>query len=118
MDDGRVWEFEASLWTADAEHYRRSIDDACLMVVPAEPFVMGGEEAIAAVSRTPRWSSVAFENQRVSRPQEGMIVVAYSVRAEKAGAETYSAHCTSTYRRLGHEDWRVIQHQQTVPPRA
>lgn len=117
MDDGRVWAFEESLWTADAEHYRRSIDDQCLMVVPAAPFVLGGEEAIAAVSETPRWSSIRFDNQRVARPQEGIIVVAYSVRAEKEDAETYEAHCTSTYRRLDHGDWRVIQHQQTVPPK-
>jgi hypothetical protein len=27
--------------------------------------------------------------------------------------ETYEAHCTSTYRRLSHEEWRVVQHQQT-----
>jgi hypothetical protein len=42
MDDDRVWDFEKSLWTGDAEHYRTLIDDACLMVVPAEPYVLSG----------------------------------------------------------------------------
>ena len=32
MEDSRVWEFEKSLWTGDADHYRASIDDDCLMV--------------------------------------------------------------------------------------
>lgn len=114
MDDDRVWAFEESLWTADAEHYRESIDEACLMVLPTPPFVLSGEEAVAAVSATPRWSEVALSEQRVARPEEGMIVVAYHVRASR-GDERYEAHCTSTYRRRGHEDWQVVQHQQTPP---
>jgi len=31
------------------------------------------------------------------------------------GDERYVAHCTSTYRRLEHEVWKVVQHQQTPP---
>ena len=114
MDDDRVWAFEESLWTASPEHYAESIDAACLMVVPAPPFVLGGEAAVAAVSNTPRWSAVRFSEQKVSRPQEGLIVVAYGVEASREG-ETYVAHCTSTYRWLSHEVWKVVQHQQTPP---
>lgn len=114
MDDDRIWAFEESLWTADAAHYRESIDDECLMVVPQPPFILGGEEAIAAVSATPRWTSVTIEDRRVARPQEGLIVVAYHVRAARDD-ERYDAHCTSTYCRRGHEDWTVVQHQQTPP---
>jgi hypothetical protein len=114
MDDNRVWTFEESLWTGDADHYRESIDEACLMVLPQPPYVLSGAEAIAAVSSTPRWSQVTLSDRQVVRPEEGLIVVAYKAEAEKDG-ERYVAHCTSTYRRLGHEDWRVVQHQQTPP---
>jgi len=114
MDDARVWHFEESLWTGDASHYQALIDDECLMVLPTPPFVLGGAEAIAAVSDTPRWTSVTFDEQRIARPEEGLIVVAYFIEAEQ-GEERYSAHCTSTYRRRGHEDWQVVQHQQTPP---
>ena len=114
MDDDRVWAFEESLWTADAAHYEESIDAECLMVLPHPPFVMRGQDAVAAVSATPRWASVTFDQQRIARPEEGMIVVAYHVTA-KRDAEAYEAHCTSTYRRRGHEDWQVVQHQQTPP---
>jgi len=114
MDDDRVWTFEESLWTADAEHYRESIDDECLMVLPTPPFVHTGEQAIQAVTDTPRWSEVTISDKQVARPEEGLIVVAYHVRA-KRGDEAYDAHCTSTYRRLAHEQWRVVQHQQTPP---
>ncbi len=114
MDDDRVWTFEESLWTADPEHYRASIDDACLMVLPAPPFVLSGAEAIKAVAATPRWDTVQFADTRIARPEEGLIVVAYHVDASR-GDERYTAHCTSTYRRRGHEDWQVVQHQQTPP---
>lgn len=115
MDDERVWSFEESLWTGDAEHYRELIDEECLMVVPNPPYVLGGTQAVEAVSKTPRWSKVAFSERKVSRPQEGLIVIAYKAEAEKEDGESYVAHCTSTIRRLEHEVWRVIQHQQTPP---
>lgn len=118
MDDDRIWAFEESLWTGDAEHYRASIDPACVMVVPAEPFVLSGDQAIAAVSDTPRWREVIFSRQRVARPQEGMIVIGYCAQATRGDGEEYRACCTSTYRRIAHEEWRVVQHQQTVPPVA
>jgi hypothetical protein len=113
MNDERVWTFEESLWTGDANHYRESIDEACLMALPSPPYVLSGAEAIEAVIDTPRWASVSISDKRVARPEEGLIVVAYTAHAEREGTEPYSAHCTSTYRRLGHEDWRVVQHQQT-----
>lgn len=114
MDDNRVWSFEESLWTADAAHYRECIDDECLMVLPEPPYVMSGQQAIEAVTDTPRWSEVTFSERQVARPQEGLIVIAYKAEASKDG-ERYTAHCTSTYRRLEHEVWRVVQHQQTPP---
>jgi hypothetical protein len=114
MDDNRVWSFEESLWTADEAHYRELIDPECLMVVPQPPFVLGGEEAVKAVSQTPRWAEVVLSDRRVSRPQEGLIVIAYKAEA-KRGEEVYVAHCTSTIRRIEHEVWRVVQHQQTPP---
>jgi hypothetical protein len=114
VDDNRVWSFEKSLWTCDADHYRELVDDECLMVLPQPPFVLSGAQAIEAVASTPRWSDIEISDERISRPQEGLIVIAYQARASRDG-ETYEAHCTSTYRRLEHEVWRVVQHQQTPP---
>jgi hypothetical protein len=115
MDDARIWEFERNLWVGDPGLYQEAIDDQCLMVLPAPPFVFTGQQSIEAVKQTPRWSEVQFSEQQVARPQEGLIVIAYKVQASKAENGAYEAHCTSTYRRLAHEGWAVVQHQQTPP---
>lgn len=117
LEDDRVWDFEKSLWTGGADRYRELVDDECLMVLPAPPFVMSGAQAIEAVANTPRWDKIEFSNAQIARPQEGLIVLAYDARAERDG-EAYHAYCTSTLRRLSHEEWRVVQHQQTLPPRT
>lgn len=114
MDDDRVWSFEESLWTADADHYEESVDDECLMVLPTPPFVFTGRQAIDAVKDTPRWDEIVLSEKQVMRPQEGLIVVAYRADGKK-GSEAYTAYCTSTYRRIEHEVWTVVQHQQTPP---
>jgi hypothetical protein len=116
MDDNRVWSFEESLWTGDAEHYRALIDDECVMVLPEHPFVLTGAQAIEAVADTPRWSNVTFSEKQVMRPQEGLIAIAYKAEASRDGSTGYTAYCTTTMRRLEHEEWRVVQHQQTRPP--
>lgn len=115
MDDARIWQFEESLWTGDPAHYGESIDGEALMVVPAPPFILKGADAAEAMAQTPRWDSVELSERQVMRPQEGLIVIAYKARATRGDADGYEAHCTSTYRRLGHEDWTVVQHQQTPP---
>jgi hypothetical protein len=116
VDDQRVWSFERDLWIGSAEVYESAIDDECLMVLARPPFILSGEEAIEAVKATPRWTEVEFSDQRISRPQEGLLVAAYRVRASKSGSENFEAHCTTTYRRLAHEQWRVVQHQQAAAP--
>lgn len=115
MDDKRIIEFERALWIGEAEVYRRCVSPECLMVVPAQPFLLRGEQAIRSVENTPRWDDVDFADFEIERPQEGLIVVGYGVNASR-GDERYDAYCTSTYQRMSEHDWRVIQHQQTPQP--
>lgn len=115
MDDERIWKFEESLWLGDADRYRALIDEQCVMALPAEPYVFGAEAAIEAVAHTPRWSSVDLTDRRVVRPEEGLIVIAYQAQAKREDHAGYTAWCTTTMRRRGHEDWQVVQHSQLPP---
>jgi|GEM_PF-1091174 len=93
--------------------YRTLIDEDCLAIIPAEPFLMTGPAVIRAAGEGARWRVVEIEHGRIARPQEGLIVAAYHARASRPQHEGYTAWCTTTYRRRGHEDWKVVQHQQT-----
>lgn len=117
MDDDRIWRFEEKLWLGDAETYRALIDDDCVMALPMAPFVFTADAAISAVASTPRWSEVTFTERKVQRPEEGLIVIAYRAEAQRDD-EAYTAYCTSSIRRRGHEDWLVVQHSQVIPPVA
>jgi len=113
MDDARLWGSETGLWTADPDHYREIIADDALMILPGHASVLVGADAIPAVSATPRWSTVTFSDQQVSRPHDGLIVIAYAVEA-RLDHEVYRARCSTTYLRHAHDDWHVIQHQQSA----
>ncbi len=67
------------------------------MVLPRPPYVFRGREAKDSVEATLEWDSVELSDRRVSRPHEGLIVVAYTARCA-SGDEKYEAHCTSTLR--------------------
>lgn len=114
MDDDRIWRFEEKLWLGDKEVYESLIDDECVMALPAQPYVFTAEAAIQAVADTPRWSEVTFSEQKVQRPEEGLIVIAYKASASRDD-EAYEAYCTTSIRRRGHEDWLVVQHSQLPP---
>ena len=117
MDDDRIWRFEEKLWLGDPDTYRTLIDDECVMVLPAQPYVFDTIAAIEAVAHTPSWAEVEFAERRVQRPEEGLIVIAYRATASRDG-EAYTAYCTTSIRRRAHEDWLVVQHSQLPPPRA
>jgi hypothetical protein len=112
VEDARIWELERELWLGGAEVYRRRVAGDCVMALPSAPFLFDREAATAAVADTPRWQEVDFADARVERPQEGLIVIAYRARANRGG-EAYHALCTSTLRRIDHDKWVVVQHQQT-----
>lgn len=113
MDDQRALAIEESLWTGDPSGYPDLIDPACLMVIPAPPHVLPAAEALRTMSKGQRWSRVTFHDPHSARPEEGLIVLAYRATANKHDGSNYVADCTSTWRRQGHEDWKLVQHQQT-----
>ncbi|BAK65203.1 MULTISPECIES: DUF4440 domain-containing protein [Sphingobium] len=112
MEDDRVWSHEKALWTGSAEQFAAALDESCLMVVPAPPYVLEGRDAIESIAATPRWAEVTLAHGCIVRPQDGLIVAAYEAYAKRPDATEMRAWCTSTWRRIAHDDWRLVQHQQ------
>lgn len=117
MEDERIWAMEEKLWHGGEEVYDRLVDENVVMALPAEPFLFTRDQAKAAVKDTPRWEEVRFSDQKVTRPEEGLIVIGYQVEASR-GEERYRCYASSTLMRRGHEDWTVVSHSQIVPPKA
>ena len=94
MDDDRVWKFEERLWRASEERYHERVDPECVMALSHAPHLFAGQAAVDAVSGTPEWDEVAFDDKTISRPEEGMIVVGYNVTASKGDTQFKAAgHC-------------------------
>ena len=117
MEDERIWAMEEKLWKGGDRVYEELVDENVVMALPAEPFLFSRDQAKNAVKNTPRWEEVHFSDQKVTRPEEGLIVIGYHVEA-KRGDETYRCVASSTMRRRGHDDWTVVQHSQVIPPKA
>jgi hypothetical protein len=85
------------------------IDDEGVMVLPEQPFVPTGAQAVADA---PRWTQVTFSERQIMRPQEGLIAIAYKDEPGREASTSYTTYYTTTMRRLSHDEWRVVQHQQ------
>lgn len=111
MDDITAWKIERRFWLEGSSAYDDLLDPACLMVFPGVG-VMRAADVLASLKLAPRWSSVEFSDEALSRPGSDVIVLGYSAEGHRHGSGPYRCLCTSTYRREG-ERWRLVQHQQT-----
>ena len=111
MTDEEILDYERELWVGPADAYDRKVADDVVMALPATPYLFDADAAREAVKHTPRWEEATFEEPRIHRPADGLIVLAYRVEAHKGG-QAYEALCTSTLLKRD-EGWVVIQHQQT-----
>src|SRR4028119_102124 len=104
---------EDARWRGGDEVYEKLVDENVVMSLPAEPFIFSRQQAKEGVKNTPVWEEVRFSEQKVTRPQEGLIVMGYHVEA-KRGEETYRCYASSTMMRRAHDDWTVGETRQVA----
>jgi hypothetical protein len=112
ITDDNLWHAERRLWTEGAEAYSELVAPDCVMVFPG----MGAVDrtgAIAGLENAPRWRELDVSETRVARFGKDIAVLAYRAEATRGDDETYTCHCSSTYRGAD-AGWHLIQHQQTV----
>jgi hypothetical protein len=112
MTDDEAWTEEQHFWTGGEEHYRKMLDDDCVMVFPGPAGIIAGKNIVGSLKNAPRWSAVKMTNKLVRRSSPDVLVLAYKAEAKREDADVYRAYCSSTYAcETGR--WRLIQHQQT-----
>ncbi len=115
MDDARVWAFEESLWTGDAEHYRELVDPEVVMALPVRAAPAPGRRRRPGRAVDPAVGPGRDRPRADLAPAGGADRDRLPRHRDARDGDPYVAWCTSTYRRLGPEEWRVIQHSQTPP---
>lgn len=112
ITDDNLWVAERRLWTEGAESYDELVAADCLMVFPGTG-MLGRGGAMAAQRGQSPWTTVDMADMTVARFGKDVAVLAYRASATRENGETFSCHCTSTYRGAD-AGWHLIQHQQTV----
>jgi hypothetical protein len=111
VKDDEVWKLEERFWLEGSEVYDELLDERCVMAFSSPIGIMQGSEITRSLQGAPRWRTVAIAERTVAagcRHDRSRL----SSEGQRAGAETYTAFCTSTYRLAG-ESWKLVQHQQT-----
>lgn len=105
-----LWREEREFWTLGVAEAMRKLDEGCLMAF-GPTGILTRRRVIETLTEAPRWQEVTMTDRAVVETND-ICVLAYRATARRAGADTYRALCTTTWRRTG-GDWRIIQHQQT-----
>lgn len=112
-DEQELWALEERFWTGGEEFYRDRLAADCVMLFPAPVGRLSGEQILASLAGTPRWSRVTIRNRRVLRPAERFVLLVYEAAGEREDPPSpYRTLAASGYV-LHHGKWRLAFHQQT-----
>jgi len=109
--DEHLWRLEEALWTSGRDSARSVTAAGAILILPYPGGILQGDDVIAHLPGDTGWRLVELDRRTVTR-RGGVAVLAYRVRAEKAGVPIHQALCASTWVRDG-ATWLRISHQQT-----
>lgn len=113
MTDEDAWRVEESLWTGLPSEFADRVSAHCLMAFADPVDVISGTEAAEGLNALERWATVEMTAKQLTRPGEGLVILAYRAEGQRDLAPAYRAYCTSTYHRSDGGRWLLVQHQQT-----
>ncbi|MDI3338865.1 hypothetical protein QKW60_20840 [Defluviimonas aestuarii] len=109
-----LWDLEERFWTDGMDSARTGTSDESIMIF-AHPFgILQNDRTRARPEQQNPWRSIGMTNRRLERRGD-IVVLTYSVSAEKADAPIHEAVCASTYL-LDGDAWRRMSHNETPLP--
>jgi hypothetical protein len=107
----QLWEREREFWLGGVSVYREHLAGDSLMVFPG--MVLSKSQTEASIAGGPRWTSVAFADQRLVPLTPDVVALVYRASASREGEEApYSAVVSSVYVRQD-GSWKLALHQQS-----
>lgn len=110
---GELLELERKFWSADAEFYRRHVDERCLLVFAPFSGLLSTEEVAMSIAGGSRWEDVEIGECHSLALANGTVrALSYTAHARRGDSERYSARVTSLYVRRD-TGWKLAVHQHT-----
>lgn len=109
--ENELLSIERTLWAAEAEAYRRNLDDRCLVAFTGMAGVSSREEIAGMVEGSERWRDLALEVVGLLQPTPDVALLTYRASGNR-GEERYRALVSSGYARRD-DGWKMVFHQQT-----
>jgi hypothetical protein len=109
--DDHLWRLEEGLWTSGRDSARSVTAEGAILILPYPDGILQGDAARAQLPANTGWRLVEMDERTVMR-RGSVAVLAYRVRAEKAGVPIYQALCASTWLRDA-GTWLRVSHQHT-----
>ena len=113
MDDAdtALWTLEERFWKGGADVYERHLAEESLMVF--RDMVLTRPQTLESMAHAPRWASVRFDERRLMRVSDSVVVLNYRADARRAeDADAYRPLATSVYA-WRDDRWQLVLHQQT-----
>jgi uncharacterized protein (TIGR02246 family) len=111
-----LFNIERKLWTNDADFYKDSLTEDCLLVFP-ETGVIGRDMAVDEIRKENkegrRWAEVDFNEIRSLRPTDDVALLTYRVTARWAHEKSSITTLASSVYVKRDRAWKLTLHQQT-----
>ena len=106
---------EEGFWLEGEEHFRRHVDERCLLAFPQAGEMHGihsAEQVAATATPVNRWRDLAMSDRFVLDPVDEAVIISYRADVTLADGEPYSALVSSAYARRP-EGWKLAFHQHS-----
>ena len=110
---------EKRFWTDDAEFYRNTLDEKCLVAFTDMAGVMAKNDIADMVKKDPpKWRDFVLEPKGFVEPTDNMALLSYHAKGKRGTTgEIYEAIVSSAYvKRDGR--WKLTFHQHTPLEKA
>lgn len=111
QQDDELWQLEEQLWTSGRDSARTRLASGAIMVLPYPDGILQGDDVWSHPAVNTGWRLVEMTDRSITRRGD-VAILAYRVRAEKAGAPLHEALCASTWLQDA-GTWLRLAHQQT-----
>jgi hypothetical protein len=113
--DDELFEIEKGFWLSGEEHFRKHLDEECLLAFPQQGEMHGlfsRDQVAASVAMPDRWRDLAMSDRYAKPLSDNATVISYRAIVRRSDGTPYEALVSSVYVRR-EQGWRLAFHQHS-----